>query len=189
MSGKKVVKNISVLREINQGTFNKIQLVEITFNNNQVLECISRQTRPNKPVVKKPDFIQNLYYNENPIIRNGLINRLHFSRSSANSFWATQTTDCEYTEYASRGDLSSYPIVHSEIAKIFYHLGQTVLHLHKEGVVHGDIKPANILLTDDGFGKLADLDTAHSVEQSFAEAIDTQGVDIKTPCYSAVSEC
>ena len=35
-----------------------------------------------------------------------------------------------------------------------------LLHLHSHGVIHGDVKPENLLLGGDGLARLADLDAA-----------------------------
>ncbi len=38
-----------------------------------------------------------------------------------------------------------------------FQIGSAILHMHIEGMVHRDIKAANILLTSKGVYKLADL--------------------------------
>jgi serine/threonine-protein kinase len=45
-------------------------------------------------------------------------------------------------------------------------LGDALDHVHAQGVVHRDVKPANVLLRHDGAVKLADLGIAVSVDQT-----------------------
>src|SRR5580692_2102020 len=49
---------------------------------------------------------------------------------------------------------------------------------HRSGVIHGDIKPANILVTEDGKGKLGDFGIAR-----FATQVSGSGKMMGTPAY------
>jgi hypothetical protein len=65
-------------------------------------------------------------------------------------------------EYLGRGDLSSVPVPlpAREAAEMIIKLARAVHAMHSAGVVHCDLKPSNILMTDTGEPKLADFDLA-----------------------------
>lgn len=64
-------------------------------------------------------------------------------------------------EYLPRGSLaaSARPISRQEVLRAVEHAALAAHALHEAGLVHGDIRPANILLTEDG-AKLSDLGLA-----------------------------
>ena len=54
-------------------------------------------------------------------------------------------------------------------------------HAHQNGIVHRDVKPANIVLTRDGVAKLCDLGLAKEVRESGSDT--QQGQTLGTPDY------
>ncbi|MBA3263009.1 MAG: serine/threonine protein kinase, partial [Thermoleophilaceae bacterium] len=58
------------------------------------------------------------------------------------------------------------PLEPERLASLAIDLGEALDYVHAEGVVHRDVKPANVLLRDDGVAKLVDLGIAMSVDQT-----------------------
>jgi serine/threonine-protein kinase len=71
-----------------------------------------------------------------------------------------------------------------EAVEITLQIAQALQHAHRRGLIHRDVKPANIILTLDGIAKLADLGMARETEDR-ARAQAEKGLTIGTPYYIA----
>lgn len=69
-----------------------------------------------------------------------------------------------------------------DILSIVRPLCSVLAYLHKQGVVHRDVKPDNIFLTSEGGLKLMDLEISRSQE---SEDLTKTGIAIGTPFYMA----
>jgi eukaryotic-like serine/threonine-protein kinase len=74
------------------------------------------------------------------------------------------------------------PVAPEEALGILRELADAVDYLHAQGVIHRDVKPANILLDRAGHVKLTDLGIASAAQ---ATGITTTGTVLGTPSYMA----
>ena len=71
-----------------------------------------------------------------------------------------------------------------EAVEIILQIAQALRHAHHRGLIHRDVKPANIILTPEGIAKLADLGMAReATDEELARA--EKGMTIGTPFYIA----
>jgi serine/threonine protein kinase len=65
-------------------------------------------------------------------------------------------------QYFPLGSLASpaRPVTRAQVLTALEHAARAAHALHEAGLAHGDIKPANVLLADDGGGRLSDLGLA-----------------------------
>ncbi|HEY7426308.1 MAG TPA: serine/threonine-protein kinase [Gemmataceae bacterium] len=71
-----------------------------------------------------------------------------------------------------------------EAIEIILQIAQALQHAHRRGLIHRDVKPANIVLTTEGIAKLADLGMARETDDAVL-ARREKGLTIGTPYYIA----
>ncbi|MCE0767049.1 serine/threonine protein kinase [Pseudonocardia kujensis] len=74
------------------------------------------------------------------------------------------------------------PVSHERVVAIGTVIADALAHLHALGVVHRDVKPANVLLDRGGRAFLADLGVARLLD---ATRVTTTGLAVGTPAYMA----
>jgi tetratricopeptide (TPR) repeat protein len=89
----------------------------------------------------------------------------------------------EYVEGETLSDaIRRGPLGPPAVGRLAAELGEALAHVHAEGVVHRDVKPANVLLRRDGSVKLADLGIATAADQT---RITHSGIVLGTASYMA----
>lgn len=87
-------------------------------------------------------------------------------------------------EHVSGGSLNGRQAVAPEVAaSVGAQVADALVCLHAEGIVHGDIKPGNVVVTGDGTVKLADFGAAYRVGGN--ETITPNSAISYTPDYAA----
>jgi eukaryotic-like serine/threonine-protein kinase len=71
-----------------------------------------------------------------------------------------------------------------EAVEIVLQIAQALQHAHKRGLIHRDVKPANIVRTNEGIAKLADLGMARQTGDA-RHIRKERGMAIGTPYYMA----
>jgi serine/threonine-protein kinase len=74
------------------------------------------------------------------------------------------------------------PLRPEEVCRMVLDLGEALDHAHAQGVIHRDVKPANVLIREDGMTKLADLGIATA---SDGTRITRSGIVLGTAAYMA----
>lgn len=72
----------------------------------------------------------------------------------------------------------------SEALDIIIQIGEALSHAHKRGLIHRDVKPKNVMITEDGVAKLADMGLAREVSDKEAAEMEA-GRAYGTPYYIA----
>jgi mitogen-activated protein kinase kinase len=67
-------------------------------------------------------------------------------------------------EFVERGALDPSTLDATGKALILLSIARGIEFLHQKNIVHGDIKPTNILVTSSGMGKLSDFGSARYIE-------------------------
>jgi len=72
------------------------------------------------------------------------------------------------------------------VQTILAHTGDALGYAHRHGVIHRDIKSANIMLDEDGWAVVTDFGIAKVVQ---AEGLTMTGVTVGTPTYMSPEQC
>jgi serine/threonine protein kinase len=97
---------------------------------------------------------------------------------------ARRMTSWLVMEYVSGGSLDGRPPLSPErAARVGAQIAAALAALHAKRIVHGDVKPGNVVVTPEGLAKLADFGAAYRVDSK--ETITPNGAVSYTPDYAA----
>jgi serine/threonine protein kinase len=91
-------------------------------------------------------------------------------------------------EFLAGGTLSSrmtQPMPWAEAAKLLAPIARALQYAHQRGIIHRDVKPANILLTETGEALLSDFGIAKLLESVESTGLTGGGLGVGTPEYMA----
>ena len=93
----------------------------------------------------------------------------------------------EYVEGTTVGDvieMQGGALGEKQALKIILQIAEALEHSHSRGFIHRDVKPKNIMITNEGIAKLADMGLARRAED-IKLALDEVGKAFGTPYYIA----
>jgi hypothetical protein len=92
---------------------------------------------------------------------------------------------CLVMEYIPSGSLADQGMLPpGQAARLGVQIVDALEAVHGAGLIHGDIKPGNVLVTEDGRAKLADFGTSRAVHAEVT-LTETGGLAAGTPAYMA----
>ncbi len=91
----------------------------------------------------------------------------------------------EYLPCGTLGQRPSAPMPWQQALHILLPIAQALTYAHQHNIIHRDIKPGNILLTENGLPMLSDFGIAKILGTNGAGTITSAGMGIGTPEYMA----
>jgi serine/threonine protein kinase len=91
-------------------------------------------------------------------------------------------------DYLPNGTLKQYlgePMPYLQAARLLLPIADALAYAHSEGVIHRDVKPANILISKNGKPMLSDFGIAKVIDSEKTHGLTATGASIGTPEYMA----
>lgn len=84
-----------------------------------------------------------------------------------------------------KGMLKNVPFSYEEAARILVPIAGALHYAHSQNIIHRDVKPSNILITENGEAMLSDFGVARILAVAETAELTTTGIGIGTPEYMA----
>jgi len=132
--------------------------------------------------MNNPQFVERFYAEGRAAARlnhPNIVQAIDVGKSGDTIYFAMEYVEGRsvYDDIAEKGKYDE-----AEALKIAIQIATALHHAHEAGLIHRDVKPKNIMLTEDGRAKLADMGLARAVsDREMAEA--EQGKAYGTPYY------
>lgn len=153
------MEDFEILMLLGEGAFGKVFKVRSKLNNNiYAMKIVDLQ----KVEKEQGAHSKELAYHEVQILQK--ISHPHIIKYYYN--FEKDSFLYIFTEYIRNGDMNDLIEIHRELKKpfkeeelwdIFYQCINSLWHIHKEGVIHRDIKPLNIFIDDNMKIKIGDF--------------------------------
>jgi serine/threonine protein kinase len=91
----------------------------------------------------------------------------------------------QYISGGTLADRMGAAVPHAEAVRLLLPVARSLAYAHAREVVHRDVKPTNILVTEDGTLKLSDFGIARLLEGDDAITLTRTGTSVGTPAYMA----
>ncbi len=155
---------------------------------------LAMQDSLNRPVAIKtlkpdnsanPDFIDRFYKEARAMAR---VDHLNIVRCYSISYDEAAQLHYVVMEYVDGESLFQVIKKHQklsphDVATIAYSVADALHHAHARGIIHRDIKPDNLMVTQEGVIKVSDLGLAKALDENYSAT--STGVGMGTPYYMA----
>jgi WD40 repeat protein/serine/threonine protein kinase len=175
---QKKIGNYSILKQIGTGGFGEVYLARQEVINRDVAMKVILPTHANQP-----EFIQRFQQEAEIIakLENPHIVPLY-------DYWRDPDGAYLVMRYIRGGNLADKLTTHGAMemeaaAKLLEQIAEALYVAHRNRVIHQDIKPANILLDDDGNAYLTDFGIARDLEGNINLAEDASNTMHGSPKY------
>ncbi|OHS97959.1 CAMK family protein kinase [Tritrichomonas foetus] len=163
-SSMKKVNQFVLVKKIGSGSTSKVYVAKDTISNHFLACKVFHLSRYRHSAfvdrLEREIRIMRILNNHSSIIS---LNDVLYSQENDTAYMFMELADCGSLEKSIQNE-NYLKFSDEDLSSIFKQVVEGLIHLHSLGIVHHDVKPANIMLFSDGSAKLADFDVGHSFE-------------------------
>ena len=137
-----------------------------------------------KRLSENPEYVDRFYKEGRAAAKlnhNNIVQAIDVGEASGMHYFVMEYVKGK-TVYDDLSKGQAYP--ENEALDIIIQIAEALEHAHERGLIHRDVKPKNIMITEQGIGKLADMGLAREASDH-ATAMSEQGRAYGTPYYIA----